>query len=257
MAEVKNPPIFDHAQARKARTRAAAAGHDGFLTALVEKNISERLDVIKRAFTEKITLTPDSFDDNETISCTEQSHDLILSPLALHAVNDLPGALIQIRRTLRPDGLFIGAMFGGETLCELRASLMEAEMSVCGGVSPRVAPTAGRKDMAALMQRAGFALPVVDADTVTVMYRDIFHLMRDLRGMGETNALAARRRNFTPRRLFAEADEIYRRQHGDADGKIPATFEIIYLTGWAAHESQQKPLKRGSAERSLAEALEC
>lgn len=257
MAEAGNALIFDRAHIRRNRARAASSGHDGFLRTRIESGFSDRLSCIKRSFSEKIVLDYNFFNDDEIISCTAQSCDLILSPLVLHALNDLPGALIQIRRALKPDGLFIGALFGGETLCELRACLMEAEMNVCGGISPRVAPMAGRRDMAALMQRAGFALPVVDADTVTVMYRDIFHLMRDLRGMGETNALAARRRNFTPRRLFAEADKIYRAQHGDTDGRIAATFEIITLTGWAPHESQQKPLKRGSAERSMAEALEC
>ena len=257
MAEARNVPIFDHAQTRRARARAAATGHDGFLRAWVENNFFERLSDIKRQFPERIVLDSGSFDAAENIPCATQSCDLILSSLALHAINDLPGALIQIHRALKPDGLFIGALFGGETLQELRACLMEAEMNVCGGVSPRVAPMAGRQDMAALMQRAGFALPVVDADTVTVMYRDIFHLMHDLRGMGETNALAARRRSFTPRRLFTEAEKIYRAQHSELDGRISATFEIITLTGWAPHESQQKPLKRGSAERSMTEALEC
>jgi SAM-dependent methyltransferase len=195
--------------------------------------------------------------DEEALPFAPHSFDLIVNPLTLHTVNDLPGALIQIRRALKPDGFFIGALFGGDTLHELRTSLMQAEMNISGGVSPRVAPMAGRRDLAALMQRAGFALPVVDAETVTVMYRDIFHLMHDLRGMGHTNSLAARRRTMTARALFLEAECIYRENYGVPGGKIPATFEIIYLNGWAPHESQQKPLRRGSAEHSLTDALEC
>ena len=168
------------------------------------------------------------------------------------------GAFGAIVSSLVDDVLMpiIGALFGGETLHELRASLMQAEINISGGVSPRITPMAGRQDLAALMQRAGFSLPVVDAETVTVMYNDIFHLMHDLRGMGETNTITNRRKNMTGRKLFAEADKIYKDQFGEPDGKIPATFEIIYLNGWSPHESQQKPLQRGSAEKSLAEVLE-
>ena len=195
--------------------------------------------------------------DEENLPFAPQTFDLAVSALSLHTVNDLPGALIQIRRALVPDGLFIGALFGGETLKELRACLMQAELNIRGGIGPRVVPMADRLTLAGLMQRAGFALPVVDADTITVMYRDIFHLMGDLRGMGETNAVAAKQKTMTGRKLFQEAGRIYKEQYADADGKIPATFEIVYLNGWSPHESQQKPLARGSAQFSLTEALEC
>lgn len=255
MASHDNIVIFDRVQLCRARARAVSTGHDGFLRARVEASIADRLRDIKRSFPDQLALGPATLDIDETIPCKEQSCDLIVSPLALHTVNDLPGALIQIRRALRPDGLFIGALFGGDTLRELRESLMEAEMNICGGISPRVAPMAGRQDLAALMQRAGFALPVVDADTFTVMYNDIFRLMTDLRGMGETNALRERRRGFTRRALFMEAGRYYHKKFAETDGKIPATFEVIYLTGWAPHESQQKPLARGSAQKSLADVL--
>lgn len=247
--------VFDRAQILRARARAGSLGHDGFLHARTEKSFSDRLQDIKKDFESRRAIRYTDFDENEILRIARQSCDLILCPPFLHAINDLPGALAQIRRALKPDGLFIGALFGGETLRELRESLMQTEMNICGGVSPRVAPMAGRRDMAELMQRAGFALPVVDADTLTAIYSDIFRLMTDLRGMGETNALAARRKSLARRGLFVEAGRYYREKFGDGEGKIPATFEIIYLTGWAPHEGQQKPLPRGSAQKSLADIL--
>jgi SAM-dependent methyltransferase len=181
--------------------------------------------------------------------------DLITSGLALQHANDLPGALVQIRRALRPDGLFIGCLAGGATLTELRQCLTEAESEISGGVSPRVFPFADVRDMGGLLQRAGFALPVADSETLTVRYADMFGLMADLRAMGATNTLTARSRRFTRRSVMLKAAEIYARRFADSDGRIRATFEIIWLSGWAPHESQQKPLKPGSARQRLADAL--
>lgn len=182
------------------------------------------------------------------------STDLIVSLLGLHWADDLPGALAQIRRALRPDGLFLGAIFGAGTLSELRQVLTDAELEVRGGVQARVSPFADGYDGAALLQRAGFALPVVDLDTVVVRYSDAFALMRDLRAMGETNALAGPVRPLT-REIAGRAAALYAERFADADGRVRATFEIIHLAGWAPHESQQKPLARGSAKMRLADAL--
>lgn len=185
---------------------------------------------------------------------TEQSQDLIVSLMSLHWANDLPGALSQIRRALRPDGLFLGTLLGAGTLKELRASLTQAELEVRGGAQARVSPFADGFDGAALLQRAGFALPVSDVDRLTVRYSDLYALVRDLRAMGETNALAGPIRPMT-RGLLARAAEIYAERHAGPDGRLPATFEIIHLAGWAPHERQQKPLPRGSAKVRLADAL--
>ncbi len=182
------------------------------------------------------------------------STDLIVSLMTLHWANDLPGALSQIRRALRPDGLFIGTLLGAATLKELRGVLTEAELAERGGAQARVSPFADGYDGAALLQRAGFALPVSDVDRVTVRYPDMFALIRDLRAMGETNQLAGTIRPLT-RAIAGRAAALYAERHGDADGRIPATFEIVNLAGWAPHESQQKPLKRGSATTRLADAL--
>ena len=184
------------------------------------------------------------------------SFDAVVSALSLHWVNDLPGALVQARQCLKPDGLFLGAMLGGETLHELRAVLTEAESDVLGGAGPRVSPFAELQDAAGLMQRAGFALPVVDSDLLTVTYENAFLLMRELRGMGEGNAVAARRKSATPKSVFLRAAEIYQQRHSTPDGRIAASFQILYLTGWAPHASQQKPLRPGSAAHRLADALE-
>ncbi len=181
--------------------------------------------------------------------------DLVLTALALHWVNDLPGALIQIGRVLKPDGLFLGAMLGGDTLVELRHALIEAEIETAGGAGPRVAPFAELADAAGLLQRAGFALPVADTERITVNYPDPFALMRELRGMGEANALAARRRRPTRRATLLRAAEIYQARHADDAGRIPATFELLFLTGWRPADSQPRPLRPGSAETRLADAL--
>jgi SAM-dependent methyltransferase len=193
--------------------------------------------------------------DEEALPFGAHAFDLVLSNLSLHWVNDLPGALAQIRYCLKPDGLFLATLLAGETLNELRGSLIEAELAVAGGVSPRVSPVADMRDLAGLLQRAGFALPVVDSDSIAVTYADPFRLMQDLRGMGETNAVAARSRSPSRRALFLEAAARYRDAHGDADGRVPATFQVVYLTAWAPHESQQKPLRPGSATSRLADAL--
>nr|WP_315052440.1 methyltransferase domain-containing protein [uncultured Brevundimonas sp.] len=190
----------------------------------------------------------------EALPIADGSANLIVSLLTLHWANDLPGALAQIRRALQPDGLFIGALFGAGTLKELRAVLTEAELAERGGAQARVSPFADAFDGAALLQRAGFALPVSDVDRFTVRYPDLFALIRDLRAMGETNALAGDTRPLS-RSVIARAAALYAERHGEADGRIPASFEIIHLAGWAPHESQQKPLPRGSAKMRLADAL--
>ncbi len=188
----------------------------------------------------------------DAVPLAESRFDLAISSFALHWINDLPGALLRIRRALKPDGLFLAAMPGGATLCELRAALTEAEVEVLGGASPRVSPFTDIRDAGALLQRAGFALPVADSDTITVDYESPFKLMADLRGMGETNALAGMRRGFTPRAVLFRAAEIYRDRHAGPDGRVPATFQIVYLTGWAPHESRQKSLTPGSVGTHLA-----
>ena len=193
--------------------------------------------------------------DEEFLPIKPESFDLVMSNLSLHWANDLPGALLQIRQALKPDGLFIAAMLGEGTLQELRTALMAAEMKVEMGMSPRVSPYATVQDLGTLLQRAGFTLPVVDTETITVSYPDMFKLMHDLRGMGETGAVSGRRKNFTRRDTMMRAAEIYFEKFAGLDdcgkGRIPATFDIIYLTAWSPHPNQQKPLAPGSGETSL------
>ena len=191
--------------------------------------------------------------DEERLPFADESLDLVVSTLALHWTNDLPGALIQIRRALKPDGLFVGAIFGGATLTELRQSLMQADSELSGGAGPRISPFADVVEAAALLQRAGFALPVTDVDRVQVGYAGPLQLIADLRAMGEVNVLAERRP--LSRRVLARACEAYAEQFSRPDGRITATFEIITMTGWAPHESQQQPLRPGSAKMRLADAL--
>lgn len=194
--------------------------------------------------------------DEEFLPFADASFDAIVSNLSLHWVNDLPGALIQIRRALKPDGLFLGAMLGGETLYELRQCLTQAEVAVEGGLSPRVSPFTDSRDLGALLQRAGFALPVVDSDIITVRYENPMRLLDDLRGMGESNAVAERRKGFTRRETLLAAMERYVEEHRDAeDGRVPASFQVLYMHAWAPHESQPKPLRPGSAAHRLADAL--
>jgi SAM-dependent methyltransferase len=193
--------------------------------------------------------------DEECLPFADHSFDLVLSCLALHRVNDLPGILVQIRRVLRPDGLFLGCFFGGGTLGEMRAAWTEAEISEEGGASPRIAPFVDIRDAGMLLQRAGFALPVVDSDTLTVCYENAFDLMHDLRGMGETNILQGRRAGFTRRATMMRMADHYQDMFAQEDGRIPASFEIITLTAWAPDPSQPKPLEPGSATSSLADAI--
>ncbi len=192
--------------------------------------------------------------DEELVPVAPESLDLVVSALTLHWVNDLPGALIQIRRALMPDGLFIAALLGGETLRELREVLITAEAEVTGGAAARVAPFADVRTLGSLLQRAGLALPVVDCDRLTVRYDSLWELMSDIRRMGAANALAGPCKPLR-RDTLMRAGELYAERHADPDGRIRATFEIVYLTGWAPHESQQKPLAPGSARTRLADAL--
>lgn len=185
----------------------------------------------------------------------DASLDLVVSNLALHWVNDLPGALIQVRRALKADGLFLASLFGTDTLKELRAVLLEAEADVAGGAGRRVSPFTDVRDAGALLSRAGFALPVVDADTITVTYADMFRLMADLRAMGETNAVRERRKHVSRRDVFTRAAELYAARHTDTRGRIVATFQIVTMTAWAPHPKQQQALRPGSAKGRLADAL--
>lgn len=191
----------------------------------------------------------------ETVPFEPESLDLAVSLLSLQAMNDVPGMLTQIRRALKPDGLFLGAFAGGGTLAELRESLITAETELYGGASPRIIPFADIRDAGSLLQRAGLALPVTDVETLTVRYDTLFDLMADLRAMGETSVLMDRSRHPATRTLFTRAAEIYAERFADADGRIRASFSVVWMSGWAPHSSQQKPLKRGSAEISLAKIL--
>lgn len=281
--------VFDRAMARRRLARAARAGFADFLVERATLDLSERLEAVSRQFAVAADIgtptghaaralrasgkalivlrlapavgladetTADSIvADEEKLPLADASIDCATSLLALQGVNDLPGALIQIRRALKPDGLFVGCLFGGATLNELRAALLAAESEMTGGVSPRVAPFADVRDMGGLLQRAGFALPVTDVEPVTVRYGHPLRLMADLRAMGLTNVLANRQRRPLRRATLARALEIYQERFADADGKVRATFEMIWLSGWAPHASQQKPLKPGSAKARLADAL--
>jgi SAM-dependent methyltransferase len=193
--------------------------------------------------------------DEEALPFGDATLDLIVSGLSLQAVNDLPGVLLQVCRALKPDGLFLAALFGGDTLTELRQSFTAAEAELDGGVAPRVAPFADVREMGALLQRAGFALPVTDVDRITVRYATPFRLLRDLRCMGAANPLVERRRVPLRRATLMRAMEIYAQRFADPDGKVRASFDIIWLSGWAPHESQQQPLRPGSAKQRLADAL--
>jgi SAM-dependent methyltransferase len=229
--------------------------------------VQERLIEVNRAFTAPAVVTgfPDLWrdalpgarivTDTEVLALDPGAHDLVIHALCLHWAQDPVGQLIQCRRALRPDGLFLGALFGGQTLHELRAALAEAEAAVTGGLSPRVLPMGEIRDLGGLLQRAGFALPVADGATRRVLYRDMLHLMHDLRAMGEASALAARPRRPMRRALLAEAAQRYTAAFGTDEGRVAATFETIFLTGWAPDDSQQKPLRPGSAAKRLADAL--
>lgn len=240
---------------------------DLFLFEEVAFEINERLSEVNRDFTRPLIVglpdTPISSllnaapviaDDNE-LQGTRSAHDLVVHALTLHWADDPIGQLIQSRLLLKPDGLFIGALFGGQTLNELRTAISEAEVQLTAGLSPRVVPMADLRDLGALLQRAGFALPVADSRKVVVRYSSLADLIKDLRAMGETNALSDRDRRIPPRELFALTESIYRQNFSDHEGKLLATFELVFLTGWAPDESQQKPLRPGSAKARLADAL--
>lgn len=250
------------------RARARRAGNRAmFLQEMAADQLLERLDEVNRTFTSPAVITafpelwserlPDAriVAEADTLDLQPQAHDLVLHVLSMHWANDPVGQMIQSRRALCPDGLFMGVIYGGRTLNELRTALAEAESRICGGLSPRVAPMAELRDLGGLLQRAGFALPVADSDTLNVSYADLPALIRDLRAMGETNALATRPRHFTRRALFEAAADMYREHFTGPDNRLSATFEMIWLAGWAPDESQQKPLRPGSATTKLADAL--
>ncbi len=226
-------------------------GHHPKIGTLVQADISPKMAQLAHANTGRPAVNA----DEEMLPFADGALDLVLSNLSLHWVNDLPGALAQIRRSLKPDGLFLATMFGGETLRELRSALLEADAETAGGVAPRVSPFTDVRDAGNLLTRAGFALPVVDADVITVTYADMFKLMGDLRAMAETNAVIERRKIPTRRETFLRAADIYREHFTDARGRLTATFQILTLTAWAPHASQQKPLRPGSATARLADVL--
>ncbi|MGH6670641.1 MAG: methyltransferase domain-containing protein [Xanthobacteraceae bacterium] len=294
MAEVVSPTpqIFDRALVRRRQLRALALGPSFFLLDRVAHDLADRLAAVLRHFDVAVDLgTPGaalrtrlhglgSVDtivtldgipgsgataaekeerhvvaDEEALPFRDASLDLVVSALSLQYVNDIPGVLVQIRRALKPDGLFIAALVGGETLTELRQSFAAAESDIEGGASPRVAPFVDVRALGDLLQRAGFALPVADADRYTLRYDSAFALMQELRRMGATNALFARRRMPLRRATLMRMAEIYAQRFADGDGRVRATFDIVWLSGWAPHESQQQPLKPGSAKARLAEAL--
>lgn len=263
-----HPPLTDRPALLRARARALRSPEPAlFLQDEAVAEVQERLELVNRAFTSASVVTgfpalwqtalPQArvVEDAEVLDLAPATQDLVVHALALHWADDPLGQIIQCRRALRPDGLFIGLIFGGRTLHELRSALAEAEAEVSGGLSPRVVPMGDIRDLGALVQRAGLALPVADSFTRIVQYRDLFHLAADLRAMGETNALAARLRRPTRRAVFLRAAEILARSFPAKDGRITATFEIVCLTGWAPHESQQQPLRPGSAAQRLADAL--
>jgi SAM-dependent methyltransferase len=269
------PTIFDRKLLRARLNRARALGPETFLIDRVADELGERLSAVLRTFERavdlgtpndavrrtlaasgKITTLVDGVAiDEEALPFAEGSLDLVVSALSLQFVNDLPGTLIQICRALKPDGLLLAAMLGGDTLTELREAFAQAESEIDGGVSPRVSPFADIRDLGGLLQRAGFALPVVDSDRLTVRYPSVFALMRDLRRMGATNVLSERRRVPLKRATLKRMMEIYAERFADADGRLRASFEIVWLSGWTPHESQQKPLKPGSAAQRLSDAL--
>lgn len=291
MTDADAMTVFDRRVVRMHRDRAAPllADHD-FLLREVADRLAERLDVLRRTFPRALDLgchggemaaalkgrsgietiiradlspamaaragAPALAADEERLPFVPGAFDMVVSNLSLHWVNDLPGSLIQIRQALRPDGLFLAALFGGDTLFELRRALMEAEQEVTGGVSPRISPMAGLRDAAGLLQRAGFALPVADMDTLTVSYATPWRLLQDLRGMGETNAGLNRLKAPTRSAVIARAAERYMELFQEQDGTVPATFQILFLAGWAPDPTtQQQPARRGSATTRLAEAL--
>ena len=289
MADPAPIRVFDARAVRLHRARAARAGGADFLQQEAAERLADRLGDVNRRFPRALDLGcgrgalapalagrggiewlvaadaaeacvrgaggPGVAAEAEALPFAPHSFDLVLSSLALHWTNDLPGALLQLRHILKPDGLLLAALWGGETLFELRRALIEAELAGEGGAGPRVSPFADLRDLAGLLQRAGFALPVADADTIEATYPDALALMRELRAMGESNAVLERRKSFTRRATLARAVAIYAARFGRADGRIPATFQLVTLTAWAPHESQPQALRPGSAAHRLADAL--
>ncbi len=269
------PILFDRALLRARQSRALRLGPATFLLDRVADDMAERLHAVVREFksaadigtagdqvrtaltgrADKIARVDLPDRNSEPLPLEPESLDLAVSALAFQFVNDLPGVLAQIRRALKPDGLLLAAMIGGDTLTELRQSFATAETECEGGVSPRVAPFVDLRDVGALLQRAGFALPVTDVDRVVVRYDSAFALMQDIRRMGATNILVERRRTPTRRATLLRMAQVYAERFADSDGRIRATFDVIWLSGWAPHESQQQPLRPGSAKASLAEAV--
>ncbi len=282
------PKIFDRNLLMSRRKRAHQSGFEDFLLVRASEDLVERLQAVKRDFGHTLDLaTPGEMLSNalaasgqtadivvaelfpglrdgkrlriaaseEALPFADASFDLAVSAMALQWTNDLPGALLQIRRALKPDGLFLAVLPGGETLTELRQSFAEAESEITGGLSPRVSPFIEVRTMGSLLQRAGFALPVTDIDRLTIRYANMFNLIRDLRGMAATNALAERSRKPLKRTVLARAAEIYAAKFSDADGKIRATFDLLWISGWAPSGNQQQPLRPGSAKTRLADAL--
>lgn len=286
--------IFDRVALRQRRDRAAGRqGDHDFLVREAAERLVERLEDVKRRFPFALDLgcregcigdrlhgrggiqtliqcdlseayarkaaakgRPSLVGDEEALPFARHSFDLVLSSFALHWVNDLPGTLAQLAQTLKPDGLLLVSLLGGETLRELRACLAEAESELRGGLSPRVSPFADTAELGGLLQRAGLALPVADRDRLTVTYPNALALMHDLQAMGEANLLRARSRSMTGRGLLLRAAALYEERFAGPDGRLPATFELITLTAWAPHQSQPKALRPGAAARRLAEALE-
>jgi len=260
------PKITDRPTLLRHRARANYTPAD-FLHAEAIADLQDRLTLVNRTFTDITIVTgfPDGWasafpdariiSDDETLALEPNSQDLVVHAMCLHWANDPIGQIIQCRRALRPDGLFMAVSFGGKTLSELRESLGKAEIAVSRGLSPRIAPMAEIRDMGALLQRGGLALPVADSVPIKVEYRNIYHLMHDLRAMGETNALIDRHKVPAPRTLFDVAQDHYCRDFSTTSGRILATFELVFLLGWAPSDTQQKPLRPGSASHSLAAAL--
>ncbi len=259
------PSLFDRPTLLRRRARVQDSAL--FLHRAAVDEVQDRLSMVNRTFTAPAIVTPFAHiwqdvlpgaqivTDDDTLALSQGAHDLVVHAMALHWANDPVGQLIQCHRALRPDGLLLSVCLGGETLHQLRAALGQAEIEVTGGLSPRIAPMAELRDLGALLQRAGLALPVADAVPLTAEYRDLTHLMHDLRAMGETNVLADRLISPTRRQVFARAQEIYAEHFNSATGRLPATFEMICLTGWSPDDSQPKPLRPGSAQMRLADAL--
>lgn len=262
------PPLTDIAALARNRRRALAQPDPArFLHDAAIAEIQERLAMVNRSFRATALVTgfapfwapafpgAEISHDADALTLAPGGYDLVIHAMGLHWANDPVGQLVQCRRALRPDGLFLAICFGGQTLQELRRALAEAESSLRGGLAPRVAPMGEIRDLGALLQRAGFAMPVADTLPLTVSYDGLMDLLRDLRAMGEANALAARDRRWLPRGVIALAERRYREAFGDAEGRLPASFELIVLTGWGPADSQPTPLRPGSAAARLADAL--